>query len=924
MNLRDYPIPSSSEGCRASRGRFYAVASLLLAFLSSAVAADYYVAPSGSDANPGTQAAPFATIPKAISVVSAGDNIYLRGGTHAYSSTITIAKAGTSSAPIKLRAFPGEKPVLNFSTQPYGAANRGILFSTTASWWHFLDLEIAYAGDNGVKVEGSHARFERCVFHHNGDTGLQIGFGHTDSNPGGQLAAFIDVIDCDSYRNYDPDNRGSDADGFAAKMHCGQGIVFSGCRAWENSDDGWDLFETDYSVVIDNCWTWHNGDGALFPGSGSFQGNGNGFKLGGDGTGGPSLGIHYLLFSVSFNNKFKSNGQGITNNSHRDGLVINNCLAFANGSSAYNYFIEGGVNSGKTNRLTNCVSFPRTGSTTNVSLDNDVISQNCSWTLPVTANESDFGDLSEAAAGAPRQADGSLPAGFARLVASSDLIDKGVNVGYPFAGAAPDLGPDEFAGSSIPPPAAPSGLTATATSSSQINLAWTDNSSNENGFTIERSTGGGAFATVTTVAANVTTYQNTGLAASTAYTFRVRASNGGGSSAYSNTATATTQPVSTLPPAAPTSLTATATSSSQINLAWTDNANNETAYSVERATGGGAFAVVATLSANATAYQSTGLAASTTYSFRVRASNSAGNSAYSNTAIATTPAVTQPPAAPTGLTAAAGNAQVGLSWTASSGAASYNIKRATVSSGPYTSVGTATSASFTNTGLTNGTTYYYVVSAVNAAGESPNSAQVSGIPSAPSGNTLTLFALPTEDGRVLESSEGSNSGGSTNSADATIEALRTGDDASDRQFKSVLSFDTSGIPDGATIVSATLRIRRGSLTGTNPFTTHGSLFVDIKGGTGFSGSATLQTGDFSAAADAAQVATMSAANANGDVSSGALNASGRGFINKTGKTQLRVYFSLDDNDDMGADYLGWYSGNDATAANRPVLEVTYQ
>jgi hypothetical protein len=69
---------------------------------------------------------------------------------------------------------------------------------------------------------------------------------------------------------------------------------------------------------------------------------------------------------------------------------------------------------------------------------------------------------------------------------------------------------------------------------------------------------------------------------------------------------------------------------------------------------------------------------------------------------------------------------------------------------------------------------------------------------------------------------------------------------------------------------------------------------------------------------------MSAANANGDVSSGALNASGRGFINKTGKTQLRVYFSLDDNDDMGADYLGWYSGNDATAANRPVLEVTYQ
>lgn len=177
---------------------------------------------------------------------------------------------------------------------------------------------------------------------------------------------------------------------------------------------------------------------------------------------------------------------------------------------------------------------------------------------------------------------------------------------------------------------------------------------------------------------------------------------------------------------------------------------------------------------------------------------------------------------------------------------------------------------------------------------------------------------------MLESSESSNTGGSTNSSDATVEALRTGDDASDRQFKTFLSFDTSSIPDGATITSATLRLRRGSVTGTNPFTTHGSLLVDLKGGTGFSNSVSLQTGDFQAAADASAVATMSAANANGDLSSGVLNATGRGLINKTGKTQLRVYFSLDDNDDTSADYVGWYSGNDATATNRPTLEITYQ
>ena len=185
-------------------------------------------------------------------------------------------------------------------------------------------------------------------------------------------------------------------------------------------------------------------------------------------------------------------------------------------------------------------------------------------------------------------------------------------------------------------PTAPSGLTATAASSSQIHLAWTDNASNETGFYVERSTASASgFSQIASLGANVTTYSSTGLTASTTYYYRVRAYNSVGNSAYSNTASATT-PASGVP-TAPSGLTATAASSTQINLAWTDNASNETGFYVERSTASASgFSQIASLGANVTSYQNTGLTASTTYYYRVRAYNASGNSGYSNTASATT------------------------------------------------------------------------------------------------------------------------------------------------------------------------------------------------------------------------------------------------------------------------------------------------
>lgn len=393
---------------------------------------DWFVSPTGSDANPGSMTAPFATLNKAISVVLPGQTIFMRGGMYLPNATIRITNSGTANARIQLLAYPGETPYLNFTNQPYGSNNRGILFPTNANYWTVKGLEIGYAGDNGIKVEGSHHRFEQLVLHHNGDTGLQIGFGHDDVNPGGQLAAFIEVVNCDSYLNYDSDSNGGDADGFAAKMHCGQGIVFTGCRAWENSDDGWDLFETDYSVVISNCWTWR---------SGVAQGNGNGFKLGGNGAGGDSVGTHYAYNCVAFAHKVN----GFTQNSHKDGNVIINCLSFTNGSSGYNYFMEGNLNSGKQNVFKNNVGIRRNpaSSGNNFIEDNNPVQENNTWNLAVTPNAADYVSLLETAAKAPRQPDGRLPIGFARLVAGSDLIDQGVNTGLSFTGSAPDLGPYE-------------------------------------------------------------------------------------------------------------------------------------------------------------------------------------------------------------------------------------------------------------------------------------------------------------------------------------------------------------------------------------------------------------------------------------------------------------------------------------------------
>ncbi len=264
------------------------------------------------------------------------------------------------------------------------------------------------------------------------------------------------------------------------------------------------------------------------------------------------------------------------------------------------------------------------------------------------------------------------------------------------------------------PPVAPSGLTAQVWSSSQINISWTDNSTFETGYRIERKTGaGGTWAEIVSLGANATAYSNIGLTQHTTYYYRVRAINVTVLSPYSNEVNATT-PYST--PTAPSGLTPAVISDSQINLSWTDNSTVETGYKVERKTGtGGTWAEIASLGANATSYNNTGLAQHTLYYYRVRAINVEVYSAYSNEASATTLYTT--PQSPSGLTVAViSDSQINLSWTDNSTVETgFRVERRTGTGGTWAEIAMvgANVTTYSNTGLAQHTLYYYRVRAIN-------------------------------------------------------------------------------------------------------------------------------------------------------------------------------------------------------------------
>ncbi len=424
----------------------------------------YYVSPNGDDTTAdGSEGDPFFLVQKAIDLVEPGDVIIMKGGTYNYTKRINIGTAGgPGDEMIQLRAEEGKRALLDFSTMPVDGALQGIRL--TGSYWHIYGLDIKGAGDNGMLIERNKPTggkfsdiealtdqahdnvIEFCSFFENRDTGLQLK----------NYAKNNHIINCDSYFNEDPGQ--GDADGFAPKLTIGDGNYFYGCRAWNNSDDGWDgylkctedNFPDDVVTIIEECWTWDNG--FLKDGS-KGQGNGNGFKMGGS-NGKNQRHNMILKRCLGVNNLSKT----FDYNNNKGDMWLFNCTAGyclrskESNQAAYN--LKTTVADGKEIILTNCIAIwdgkDKSKSTyAPVTLNEDQLTTTCDF----LATPDDFVSIDQTGLDAPRKADGSLPdIDFMKIKpGNTRLIDKGTPVGefdyngvgvtgINYKGSAPDLG----------------------------------------------------------------------------------------------------------------------------------------------------------------------------------------------------------------------------------------------------------------------------------------------------------------------------------------------------------------------------------------------------------------------------------------------------------------------------------------------------
>ncbi|WP_407446516.1 right-handed parallel beta-helix repeat-containing protein [Fibrobacter sp.] len=487
----------------------------------------YYVAPDGNDAGAGTKDKPFATLNKANAVVHAGDTVWVRGGIYDLRDTVfferyrmTAAIVLTASGEsddnrIHYLAYPGERPIFDGANLPVAAGTdhsdgtpEGAMYTSpiviSAKYLHLKGFDVRntpmkHNSNSGVFLYASkHIFLEQIDSHHNAGPGFFANDGAPDG--GGHI-----FLNCDAHDNYDPtgwQGDGENADGFGAhyqKPGEGDTTKFIGCRAWWNSDDGFDFINQEFPVVLENCYAMGNGYSDYGLGNPK-NGNGHGIKMGESTLGG---GRHTIKFCAAWKNKatgFYANYTGAGSKWLNNTSYMNVDRAFSMASTLFdsegNRLAEVAPLTGdNAHVLKNNIAFPNKNSQIgecwekieSQGIDHYVecpAGENNTWNLNLDLTVDDFESLDDPSmtvtgkdlstiAGilGPRNADGSLPnVGFLKLKKGSRAIDKGEDLGFPFVGEAPDLGAFEYglSSSSVAGPSSSAGSSSSAESAASI------------------------------------------------------------------------------------------------------------------------------------------------------------------------------------------------------------------------------------------------------------------------------------------------------------------------------------------------------------------------------------------------------------------------------------------------------------------------
>ncbi|MFL9830454.1 right-handed parallel beta-helix repeat-containing protein [Flavobacterium sp. ST-87] len=421
-------------------------------------AKEFYVAPSGNDAHNGTITNPVETIQRAQQLAGSGDTVFIRGGNYSMREEQIAQSRGIWAYVTKLDkngisylAYKNEKPVFDYKNiKPAG--KRIIAFLVNANYIRIKGIEVrgvqvtikTHTQSECFEVRGSHNVLEQLNMHDNMAIGVYMLSGSNNL-----------ILNCDAYNNWDSvseGGKGGNTDGFGAHLQKGDiNNVFRGCRAWFNSDDGFDLINNAEPVLIENCWAFYNGYTPDFVS----RADGNGFKAGGYAKGrNPYSNVianftpipkNTIRFCLAVGNK----QGGFYANHHLEGNYWHNNTAYKNRINydmlnclALNPVDFGTDGPGWNHELVNNLGFDaKVRELANIDKSRCVLKNNSFDLANINVTASDFRSLDEKLLMAPRQADGSLPdTDFLILTPLSKLLDAGIDLGFSFKGNAPDLG----------------------------------------------------------------------------------------------------------------------------------------------------------------------------------------------------------------------------------------------------------------------------------------------------------------------------------------------------------------------------------------------------------------------------------------------------------------------------------------------------